>query len=639
MLLALLLCLPTVAAIPDQHPFPDIKFKVFNKFVTQNFSSQVSLATVLLVLFSLTENTDLLNLHGRQMNPYLPGEKKQTVSGWMKALARALEEHLGSKIKTLMKHKELPQTLDDDTFTIPIAIKLDIMANLLNLMPGFSKSGKLKNKLATVSQHKIAAVHIICPASIECEDMNCKPFALAQNTRSRDIPKVTLIKGTAIYKRVPVLSGKCSHCDANYYADHEGLNQTSGRRNKIYLNSAKYIKVGHHIWVDRPFSNAVVNGMYSFHASAAAYTDYWNNTFGQVNLEYSAKLNRHHIWQAFVQESIRTIAADQNVYLELNENLPIDEVTKAAFTALGQDGVIYAANGHTCAECTQSYRPSANENSDNMDIDQADVTMHIVDGIVMGPTHCAFQTCESDLLNARGGSFCAIHEREYGSKCRIIGCHKDKVYLTQACQLHKSEWNKYTNNQTPGALAGVQRMLRRPAENLEWLPNVQRNSMPHDGPEPPDKENKHYFSPNRFYCVETVCAPCGTVIAWTKFAKSESPTKIMKFLNSIYPTRESRPAYICIDKACTVLKFNVNNGAYADWFETTRFVVDSYHYINHKATDSICCTWCNPTPSDGSAPNLVIPATDKNGNPCFKRAFNTQASIFVILLVILLNSK
>ncbi len=460
MLLALLLCLPTVAAIPDQHPFPDIKFKVFNKFVTQNFSSQVSLATVLLVLFSLTENTDLLNLHGRQMNPYLPGEKKQTVSGWMKALARALEEHLGSKIKTLMKHKELPQTLDDDTFTIPIAIKLDIMANLLNLMPGFSKSGKLKNKLATVSQHKIAAVHIICPASIECEDMNCKPFALAQNTRSRDIPKVTLIKGTAIYKRVPVLSGKCSHCDANYYADHEGLNQTSGRRNKIYLNSAKYIKVGHHIWVDRPFSNAVVNGMYSFHASAAAYTDYWNNTFGQVNLEYSAKLDRRHIWQAFVQESIRTIAADQNVYLELNENLPIDEVTKAAFTALGQDGVIYAANGHTCAECTQSYRPSANENSDNMDIDQADVTMHIVDGIVMGPTHCAFQTCESDLLNARGGSFCAIHEREYGSKCRIIGCHKDKVYLTQACQLHKSEWNKHTNNRTPGALAGVQRMLR-----------------------------------------------------------------------------------------------------------------------------------------------------------------------------------
>ena len=138
-------------------------------------------------------------------------------------------------------------------------------------------------------------------------------------------------------------------------------------------------------------------------------------------------------------------------------------------------------------------------------------------------------------------------------------------------------------------------------------------------------ENKNYFNPNRFYCVETVCAPCGTVIAWSKFAKSESPTKIMNFLNRTYPTKESQPAYICIDKACTVLKFIINNEAYADWLETTRFVVDSYHYTNHKATDIICCTWCNPTPSDGSAPNLVIPTSDKNGDPWFKSAFNTQA--------------
>jgi len=113
-----------------------------------------------------------------------------------------------------------------------------------------------------------------------------------------------LIKGTTIHKKVHVLSGKCSHCDARYHADHEGVDQASGRRNKIYLNSAKYVKVGQNIWVDRSFSNAVVNGMYSFYALAAAYTDYWSNTFGQVNLEYSTKLNHQHIWQAFVQESV-----------------------------------------------------------------------------------------------------------------------------------------------------------------------------------------------------------------------------------------------------------------------------------------------------------------------------------------------
>ena len=512
MILLTLLCLPTVAAMPTQDHFPDVTFKVFSDFVIQNFSSQVSLATVLLVLFSLTENPDLLNLHSRQKNAYVQGEKKWITSGWIKSLARALKEHLGSNAKTLMKHKELPQNLDDDELVTSIATKLDLMASVLKLEPVFSKSGKLKKKLATISQHEITAVHVICPASMECEDLNCKPFALAQDTHPWDIPKVTLIKGITIHKNVHVLSGKCSHCDAKYYADHEGIHQASGRRNRIYLNSAKYIKVGQHTWVDRIFSNAVVNDMYSFHGSAAAYTEYWNNTFGQVNLEYPAKLGRRHIWQAFVQESVRSIAADQDVYLELNENLPIDEVTREAFNALGQNGVIYAANGHACPECTQPYRHSENENPDDMNVDHADVTMHVVDGIVMGPTHCAFNNCESELLNARGGSFCAIHEREYGSRCHMVGCHNDKVYPTQVCQEHKSEWDQHIHNCSPGALAGVRQMLRQPGENVDWLPNLQHNPLPHDGPVPPDRENKHCFSPNRFYCVDTVCAPCGTVM-------------------------------------------------------------------------------------------------------------------------------
>ncbi|KAF8807100.1 hypothetical protein BYT27DRAFT_7018367, partial [Phlegmacium glaucopus] len=61
--LILLACLSLVTAAPTQNEFPDITFKFFNDFVATNFSSKVSLATVLLVLFSLTDNPDLLNLH------------------------------------------------------------------------------------------------------------------------------------------------------------------------------------------------------------------------------------------------------------------------------------------------------------------------------------------------------------------------------------------------------------------------------------------------------------------------------------------------------------------------------------------------------------------------------------------------
>jgi hypothetical protein len=40
--------------------------------------------------------------------------------------------------------------------------------------------------------------------------------------------------------------------------------------------------------------------------------------------------------------------------------------------------------------------------------------------------------------------------------------------------------------------------------------------------------------------------------------------------------------------------------------------------------DYLCRKYCNPSPGDGSAPNLVVMAYDKNGNPYIKQAFNTQ---------------
>ncbi|KAF8227596.1 hypothetical protein L208DRAFT_1295916, partial [Tricholoma matsutake] len=46
------------------------------------------------------------------------------------------------------------------------------------------------------------------------------------------------------------------------------------------------------------------------------------------------------------------------------------------------------------------------------------------------------------------------------------------------------------------------------------------------------------------------------------------------------------PAYICIDKACLVLCTSIANGSWESiWKKTTRFIVDAYHYINHRASD------------------------------------------------------
>ena len=168
-------------------------------------------------------------------------------------------------------------------------------------------------------------------------------------------------------------------------------------------------------------------------------------------------------------------------------------------------------------------------------------------------------------------------------------------------------------------------MLKRPGETLAWQTQPNVNTQPHDAPAPEGERRKNYFTAPRFYCVETLCAPCGVVIAWTKFDKAESPTNILNWLETVYPTPESRPDYICIDKACQVFCTSIQNGSWSRiWKETTRFIVDSYHYINHRTSDYMCRKWCNPAPLNGTAPNLVIVGQDTHGRPYYKRAFNTQ---------------
>ena len=90
--------------------------------------------------------------------------------------------------------------------------------------------------------------------------------------------------------------------------------------------------------------------------------------------------------------------------------------------------------------------------------------MVVLDGIVMGPTHCAYNDCTSDLINARGGVFCPFHETQYGAKCRVHDCQRPKINATQACEQHQPEWQKYIQSHSHETLSGVRRVLRRPGE-------------------------------------------------------------------------------------------------------------------------------------------------------------------------------
>jgi len=324
---------PGVNAMQNEQAFPDISFKVFNDFIAQNFSSKITLATVLMLLFTTVENPDLLNLHQCQQNPQLSDEKRVNLSSWIKSLAREVQKQTPKpKFKTLFKQSENFKSMPESQIITNIGTKLNNFAGLLGLN-SFGSDGRLIQRLLPISKKEIQAIMIICPPSIVCSDNKCRGRAILQHSDPNEIATTTLVKGSEIFKDVAILSGKCSNCKTHYFADHENYPEVGGSRRWVYLNNAKYLKVGKSLYVDWIFSNAVVNGTYSFHASVSAYAEFWTNSYGK---QESLKIERHQIWQAFVHETVRTIAEASGVIFETNDNPSIDDLTHDAFAILGE---------------------------------------------------------------------------------------------------------------------------------------------------------------------------------------------------------------------------------------------------------------------------------------------------------------
>jgi hypothetical protein len=143
----------------------------------------------------------------------------------------------------------------------------------------------------------------------------------------------------------------------------------------------------------------------------------------------------------------------------------------------------------------------------------------------------------------------------------------------------------------------------------------------------PGEQVVHTFRAGTTYCVETLQWACGSPIGWGTCYKSESSPQVLAILDRIWEDHpNSRPAFISYDDACDLLRHIVTQNPNSPWLLTTRFIVDAWHYIGHRATDILCRTWCNPAPANGTQPDLVIALEDEAGGVHLTRAFNTETS-------------
>jgi hypothetical protein len=115
-------------------------------------------------------------------------------------LIRDLTDQLGNKKDRLFKKSEDKGGMTEDQVFVVLGNKLDLLANFLQLHP-IDKDGRFKGKMKPISHDELKPVLMICPDAVECETMSCNPQSLLQTALPRDIPEVTLIKGTDPHHR------------------------------------------------------------------------------------------------------------------------------------------------------------------------------------------------------------------------------------------------------------------------------------------------------------------------------------------------------------------------------------------------------------------------------------------------------
>jgi len=136
--------------------------------------------------------------------------------------------------------------------------------------------------------------------------------------------------------------------------------------------------------------------------------------------------------------------------------------------------------------------------------------------------HCAYENCADDLINYRGAVFV-----QYMNKPMVPNAVFTTVTIQNQRNTSMSTASAAMEEICHSTQTTICTWFSKNYTKASWKPawvsaNVQ-TEQPHDEPME-EVEYKNYFSAPRFYCVETICAPCGVVVAWAKFPKAESPT-------------------------------------------------------------------------------------------------------------------
>ncbi|KAH9932374.1 uncharacterized protein B0H18DRAFT_929208 [Fomitopsis serialis] len=474
--------------------------------------------------------------------------------------------------------------------------------------------------------------------------------------------------------------GHCINCRADHYPDRVTYPNGHGERIERLEYDTKYLRISKHgIWTERDVAVMQEHMLLRFRAGWSNVADYINDLLPQGTLQVTYRQSRRLFLEHF---SRRLLVAHQKAHDFTCPAHPSSQMfAEHVRRKIGEDGgVNIQALHHGCTGCTHRKRYRADlvqEGAMFHEIDavagiqRADlelaavdnanaeirpipvgipirppaqdapapgeprgyVRMAVMDGKNVGHRICALEDCRKPLINFRDGRFCQDHT-PMQDICGIIPCGRPvRNHSAMTCDdpVHRNWHQQWLNRFSRLSFPGVQRVIRQ--QRLD--PNA--GHAPRAGPtlrvnlpalnEIPGDRVVHTFRARSVYCLETLQWACGMPIAWGKCYKSESQPQVYAFIDRVWQThRDLRPGFIAYDDACDLLRHIVTQNPGDSWLTTTKFIVDAWHYIGHKATDALCRMWCNPAPKDGSQPDLVLIQEDEDGARHQIRAFNTETA-------------
>ncbi|KAJ7732283.1 hypothetical protein B0H16DRAFT_1328812 [Mycena metata] len=624
------------------------------------FPPELAVQQALYVLTVLLSLYPLLRLHLNQLNE---ARRQAPRTGWMGSIQVLLKQAFHEEANNV----EAWTTGIDmaEEYSDYICRDLDRLYTLLGV------TDDTKDPASFLFRHPRP---ILATSRLNCKycppgDRNLLPSL--RRRRKGKAQRVWMLTATMQWVSADLLVGQCGTCKADYYPDTITKKVPGRKRTQELEYDAEYLRVSKHgVWVHRKIALSQENALHRFHSGWSNFADWVNDTTNDINMSLTYRQSQRLFIEHFSRRLL--VAHGKTVGFSCEAHARMQVLAAKVREVVGKNGgIIAGAMRHGCMDCTHVKRYREGEvnvgdaagvvGSEPGPIDPALIQeeplpanmphvlprqekpapgqpcgytrLSVMDGKSLKHHKCALDDCEGPLVNFKNGRFCEAH-LDYRSICGIIPCGRpivsaDAVTCDDPTHIawHKQYEDRFHRLSFPGVQRVIRRQMAAGDDHSHQLRGPSLQVQLQALGDTPGEKVVHTFKAKSIYCLQTIQWACGVPIAWGKCYRSESTPQVLSFISKVwadYP--ELRPSFVVYDKACDLLRHIVTQDATDLWLTSTKFIVDAWHYIGHQATDVLCRTRCNPAPTDGSQPDLVLTELDDHGNSHQTRAFNTETA-------------